>query len=333
MKLPKLSLWVLTGLLLAACIVLCKVTVQWMRHSWYSSTLPSVPSADIVFQTYVTGLQKDENGTIGFVNQDGSNLTLVKVASEGNVVHSPMINNGRAFFLIDSLPYVTYGGKLLTYQGGKARLCDLKLAWRPSRVGNTEEYVGRYFWRDDGGIVLFHLERQGCETEEFLSPHDMDTLEIKEATGFHTVEKVLAVGKHSYVYDLTTQQMHSFHLPPVDICRLSPSDDLLACLSQEGSHRVWVRIFRMKDGTVWRAHQIPQQYVPSFGVGDISWLPSGKELLYHRCVLPDSQRLHYCEKLGAKNVGIYLWNIETGAERLITTGGVFPYWIRWEDSP
>ena len=95
-----------------------------------------------------------------------------------------------------------------------------------------------------------------------------------------------------------------------------------------------LQIWDMETQTVWRERLLLKPWIPSYGI-DVAWAPDGSALVYHHCVNPDrtSHPLFpssfSCEDQGADNLGIYLWDLKRDKERLITTGGVFPYWANW----
>ena len=328
MKMHKLLLWLVVFLI---GIVFCSGLV-WRLGVLFPKTALTIPRRDIVYQTYVTGSLEDRDGKMGFVNRDGSRKEVITVASRGSVVHSPLVEKGMLLFLIDGWPEVIHGGDLWGYLKGKAFSCNLSLAWRPSRVGHTDQYVGRYLWLDEGGIVLFRLDRKGCPpASDLFSPAEMKSLGVAEATGFHTEDKILLVGERSYVYDLHAQQIKPLALPPVTQCRLSPDDQQIACVIDEGGS-AWIYVFWLDDLSLRLERQWSAKELPSVGIRDLSWSPDGREIVYHHCV--DDQG---CGVVGdPKNLytmGIYRLNLDTGEERLVTTGGVLPYWIDWSDVP
>jgi len=320
------------GSLLIGVVVFCGGIAWCLGGALPSGTAISVPRRDIVYQVYVTGSLEDRDGKIGFVDQDGTHKEMITVASTGSVVHSPMMEEGAVLFLVDDWPQVIHGGSLWGYRQGKAFSCHLRLAWRPSRVGRTEQYVGRHLWLDDGGIVLFRLDRNGCHpANDLFLPAEMKSLGIAEATGFHTDDKILLVGENSYVYDLHTQQMESLALPPVTQCRLSPDDQQIACVRDKAG-AAWIYVFSVDDLSLQLERHWSSKDLPPAGIRDLSWSPDGKEIIYHHCV--DGKE---CGVVGdLKNLytmGIYRLDLDTGEERLITTGGVMPYWIDWSDAP
>lgn len=325
MKTDKLLLGV--GLFLIG--VMCCSGVAWRIGSTFPQrTVLSIPRRDIVYQTYVTGSLKDRDGKIGFVNRDGSRKEVITVASKGSVVHSPMVEGGMLLFLVDDWPEIIHGGALWIYHQGKAFSCDLRLAWRPSRVGHTKQYVGQHLWLDDGGIGLFRLDQKGCHFDhDLFSPAEMRSLGITAVSGFHTEDKILLVGEHAYVYELHTQQMESLALPPMTQCRLSPDDRQIACVKDEGGS-AWIYVFWADGLSLRLKRHWPSKELPSTGVRDLSWSPDGKEIVYHRCV--DEQE---CGVVGdpknLQTMGIYRLNLDTGEEELVTTGGIMPYWIDW----
>jgi hypothetical protein len=243
-----------------------------------------------------------------------------------------MVEGGNLFLLVSDWPAIIHGGWLWIYRQGIALSCELRLAWRPSRVGETEQYVGRHLWADDGGIVLFRLDQEGClSVVDLFSPAQMKSLGIAEATGFHTENKILLVGERSYVYDLHTQQMEPVALPPVTQCRLSPDDRQVACV-RDNAGAAWIYVFSIADLRLRLERHWSSNELPAAGIRDLSWSPDGKEIVYHHCVNDQG-----CGAVGDPDnfytMGIYRWNLETNEEKLVTTGGILPFWIDWGSAP
>ncbi|NPA26119.1 MAG: hypothetical protein GXO36_00750 [Chloroflexi bacterium] len=278
------------------------------------------------------GTESTRTNAIGMVNIDGSGKITVAVQEDKTYLHAPRMDPDldMVLYLTSERPDSSIQGWLKAYQGGLLQGCSAYLAQRPSRVGRGARYVGVHYWRDEGGIVLFDFTLIPCQRRELFTPEEMDRLSVRQATGFHTAEKILLVGDRSYIYDLATGDLQTVSLPGVEVCRLSPSDRLVACFAQADSYRgVWLRVFRLADGVLEHERYLAAQYDPGFG-WDVSWSPSGDALVYHRCVRPDTQGPYYsCEFQGAENLGIYVWDLETDEERLVTTGGIMPYWIDW----
>ena len=301
--------------------------------------LLTIPRRDLVYQTSFPDfayVEDTRTNTVGFVNIDGTKKIVLPVQEDKTYLHSPRVDplNGM-FFYLKGKPNSDFNGWLVAYQDGVIQQCSAFLTLRPSRVGVGLKYVGVYYWRKDGGIVLMDFAHQPCKKIELFTPQEMEGLKVQYAVGFHLQEKILLIGEKSYVYDLTTQQMERVPLPPAQVCRVSPRDTFVACLFQKSAYeKVRLRVFRVEGFALWRERDIFPKVVPSFGIGDISWSPSGDAVVYHRCIRPDEKGPYYsCQSQGQQNLGIYVWSLDTDKERLVTPGGIMPYWIDWSGVP
>ncbi len=304
-----------------------------------------LPNRDIVFQEYIQFAQVEPSGKIGFVNADGSGKTSLIVAhiecnQEKNFYASkqlrmPFVDEDKMGFLIHPQPYTIYGGRLQIYNFVKGvRLpCKLNLRLRPSPVGQNGAYVGIYQWAEDGGAVLFWPTEKACKTRDLWSAEQLQEMGVFQVVGFHREEAILLLGKKvPQKYDLTTGYLAPLPWLPVSCWGMISRDDRwLACEGYKTQeYRIYsIRVVSLESGKLWRERQIPRELIPSFGMGDVSWAPDGKALVYHRCIKPNPADEKFCDGLGAENVGIYVWDLETDEERLVTTGGVLPYWIDW----
>jgi len=343
--------WLLLVLGGGGVLALCVTPLILVKH--FAARLPptpnptllTLPNRDVVYQaslpegSFPGGIDTRTN-TVGMVNVDGSGKITVAVQEDKTYLHAPRIDPAldMVLYLTSERPDSSVQGWLKAYKSGVLQGCSAYLAQRPSRVGREARYVGVHYWWDEGGIVLFDFTSTPCQPRELFTPEEMDRLSLRQATGIHTAEKVLVVGERLYIYDLNTETLQEIQLPEAQMCRLSPSDRFVACFSQahfsrEGSYQgVWLRVFRLADGVLEHERYIAAQYDPGFG-WDVAWSPSEDALVYHRCVRPDPQGPYYsCEFQGAENLGIYIWDLETDEERLVTTGGIMPYWINWSSA-
>ena len=305
--------------------------------------LLALPRRDLVYQVSLRevsmpGIEDTRTNAVGMVNADGSGQIIVAVQKNETYLHAPRIDPdlNMILYLTSGRPDSTVQGELKAYKGGILQRCSIYLEQRPSRVGPGARYVGVHSWEDEGGIVLFDYTQTACQMQELFTPKEMKRLGVCQVTGFHTEEKLLLIGKRFYVYDLSTKALQEIQLPEAQMCRLSPSDRFVACLFQEGSYEgVWLRVFRIEDGVLLHEQFIEPQYMPSFSVfNDLSWSPSEDALAYHHCVYPDRDGpLYSCQFQGPDNLGIYIWDLETGEEHLVVIGGIMPYWIDWNDAP
>jgi len=341
--------WLLLVLGGGGVLALCIAPLILVKHFGLFTRLPptpnptllTLPKRDVVYQASLPegtfpGVIDTRTNTVGMVNIDGSGKVTVAAREDKTYLHAPRIDPelDMVLYLTSERPDSSMQGRLEAYKGGVPQRCSTYLAQRHSRVGRNARYVGVHYWRDDGGIVLFDFTQTPCQQQELFTPEEMDHLKVRQATGFHTQEKLLLIGKRFYIYDLNTEALQEIQLPEAQICRLSPSDRLVACFSRDGSYQgVWLRVFRLADGSLEHERFIAAQYEPGFGY-DVSWSPSGDALVYHHCVQPDEQGPYYsCEFQGPDNLGIYVWDLETDEERLVTTGGIVPYWIDWGGVP
>jgi hypothetical protein len=303
--------------------------------------LSALPHRDLIYQTSLRevsmpGIESTQTNTVSMVDIDGSGKVAVALQEHKAYLHAPRIDPklDMVLYLASERPDSSVEGWLEAYKEGIPQHCSAYLAQRPSRVGRGALYVGVHYWRSEGGIVLFDFTQDPCRQRELFTREEMERLKVRQATGFHTQEKMLLVGRHFYVYDLSTEALQEIQLPDAEMCRLSPSDRFVACLSQKGSYKgVWLRVFQMADGRLQHERFITPEYEPGFGL-DVSWSPSEDALVYHHCVYPDDNRSYYsCGLQGGNNLGLYRWNLETNEEKLVTTGGILPFWIDWGSAP
>ena len=311
-----------------------------------------LPKRDIVFQEYIQFAQVEPSGKIGFVNADGSGKTSLIVAhiecnQEKNFyarkqLRMPFVEEDKMGFLIHPQPYTIYGGRLQIYNFVKGvRLpCKLNLRSRPSPVGQQGAYVGMYQWAEDGGAVLFWPTEKACKTRDLWSAEQLQEMGVFQVIGFHHRGALLLLGGQvPRQYDLVSGQLTPLPWLPASCWGMISRDDRwLACggyvKDEQGAGRQYsIRVVSLKGGELWRERRISGELIPSFGMGEVSWSPDGKALVYHRCRKPNPEKPKFCEALGAENVGIYIWDLEAGKERLVTTGGVLPYWIDWSGVP
>lgn len=316
----------------------CFLGSAYFLGSMMEVVLRPVPRRDIVFQVYVNP-SEDWKGVLGFVNRDGSNQVILHLVQRGYIgkyFRYPFVENNVLGFLTHPGWYILYGGSLQMYRDGNPLPCGPNLRSRPSPVGQNGAYVGIYQWAEDGGTVLFRPGEKDCQTQDLWSANELQEMGVFQVVGFHREEAVLLLGKKvPQKYDLTTGKLIPLPWLPVS-CRgvISRDDRWLACGGYKTQkYRIYsIRVVSLESGKLWRERQIPRALVPSFGIRMASWSPDGKALVYHRCREPNSENPKACEELGADNVGIYIWDLETDEERLVTTGGVVPYWIDWGDA-
>lgn len=305
--------------------------------------LSPIPKRDIVFQVY-TSWKDERSGELGFVNQDGSGKTIISPAREGYykgyIVRAPFFTNGIFGFLVNNVPYVRYGGLLTMFYQGEVLPCNFTLAWQPTPVGNNGLFMGKYLWDKDGGVVLFRPLESGCPSQNLWSAEEIQEMKVIHITGFHTREALLLTGRQAYVWDISERRFqHLAWLPKGCVGELSPDDRRLACLIKKPSEstfttNILVQVWDMENHQMQRYHFIPAALIPNYTYPiSVSWSPNSDALVYHRCIKPNMENPLACEEKGYDNLGIYIWDLETNEERLVTTGGVFPYWINWGSSP
>ena len=220
------------------------------------------------------------------------------------------------------------------YQG-EVLPCNFTLDWRPSPVGKSGAFVGKYLWAEDGGALLFWPFKKGCPAQNLWSAEELQEMGIAQVTGFHTRNALLLSGKHLYVWDLDERILrpltwvHGWCKGQTNF-----NDQLLVCLQHTKEKGILIQVWRVTDHSLWREHIIPASLVPNyFYPTDIDWSPTADMLVYYRCVEPNLKNPSVCEEKGRDNLGIYIWDLETNEERLVTTGGVFPYWADWGKTP
>jgi len=309
--------------------------VYFLLSIYMEEVLRPVPRRDIVFQVYVNP-SEDWKGVLGFVNQDGSDQVILHLVQRGYIgkyFRYPFVENNVLGFLTHPGWYILYGGSLQMYREGKILPCGPNLDSRPSPVGQNGTYVGIYQWDEDGGAVLFRPIEKECQIRELWSADELQEMGVFQVLGFHREEAVLLLGKKvPQKYDLTTGDLVPLPWLPASCWGMISRDDhWLACGGYKTQkHRIYsIRVVSLESGELWRERQIPRALVPLFGIEMVSWSPDGKALVYHRCRSTNPEDPEACEELGADNVGIYIWDLETDEERLVTTGGVVPYWIDW----
>ena len=265
-------------------------------------------------------------------------LHLVRRGYIGRYFRYPFVEDNTLGFLTHPGWYILYGGSLQMYREGKPLPCSLNLRSRPSPVGEHGAYVGIYQWAEEGGAVLFWPTEKDCQKHDLWNLDQLREMGVFHIVGFHREEALLLLGKQvPQKYDVTTEKLSPLPWLPVSCWgAISRDDHWLACVgkvknAQDGEEYA-IRVVSLESGELWRERQIPRALLPSFGMGSVSWSPNGEALVYHRCREPNQEDPRFCETLGADNVGIYVWDLRTDEEHLVTTGGVAPYWIDWEDA-
>lgn len=335
-----LWLWLMliaAGLL--SWLTLCGLCyIDW----WFTArpVITPVPKQDIVYQRY-TQPSLERTLELGFINADGTGKYIQAVLSYGVYAHDPTGYVAQApfeiypyfGFLKDSRPYVQNGGELVLFHlpEWKQVPCKAVLAWRPYPVGTSNAWVGVYRWAEEGGVLLFWPDRPGCPKEDLWSTQELeDTVGSGRVTAFHQQNALLIFGRGMYRWDLATRQLEPWGAWITDCSygELSYDDAYLACLHEdkEGMH---LRVWDLRDRRLWRERVIREPWVPQYGI-EVSWSPDGARLVYHRCVQPDLDPHPACELKGDENLGIFIWDLEKGEERLLTRHGVMPFWVKWE---
>lgn len=316
---------------------------------FWKPTITPAPKRDIVFQIFTQDYDTERRTTeLGFINADGSGREIQAVLDSTIMVAKAPFGFPPYFgFLIDGRPYVRNGGRLYLFHlpEWKEVRCRYFLRWRPYPVGDTGAWVGEYRWAEDGGLLLFWPDRPGCPKEDLWSRQELadlgvlrlddpfDRVGFVAVMAFHREPAILMFGQGIHRWDLETRRLEPWGTW-ITGCpyggELSYDDAYLACVEEdeEGAH---IRVWDLRREKLWRERLISKLWVPRYGI-EVSWSPDGTALVYHRCVEPDVNFARpACEEQGRENLALFIWDLKTDKERLLTRGGVMPFWIKWEE--
>lgn len=323
------------GLLLSTAfvkgiVVFCGLLAFWLPRLVTPTVEPPLRT-DIIFQAYTGYMYPKREMILGFVNSDGSQKQIKHIVDPSSpfaadVALSPFVVWPYFGFLIEgSYPH---GGQLSLYRLPDMHPlpCRYDLEWRPQPLGQGMVWLGEHIAKRRE-VLLFWPSQTRCPKQVLWSWAELNAMGVNHVAAYHTREALLLLGERMYRWNL-----HEGNLQPLEWhvdCSgaLSPDDRWLACVHWDAED-VYLQVWDMTTGALWREHQISQMFMP-FGGSDLAWSPDSTALVYHRCVRPDQIRPYTCERLGPGNMGIYIWDLKTDEERLVTTGGIKPYWIDW----
>lgn len=285
-----------------------------------------LPDTDIVFQS-VAGTS-NQGYTFGFVNMDGSGLTIVNLHQGKDVATFPTWSANGGILVFWGVQYaggVGDKGLLYVLQAGKTlNRCPSTLAFDGGALFIMPD--GKYaFLAVSAGepARLVRIDLDNCKVTQTLIITDVyagSTNSNGNRVVFQQRENIIVADS---VNTLTNTTMIGRGVAP----RWSPDSQWIAYTAPNGIYVVRSDGTDAKRVVVYNAlrRRIESDLFYEEWPPVPSWSPDGKWLVYHKCMLPDNQ---VCTPSNINQYSIFKVNIETGAETKILDSGLNPYW-RW----
>jgi hypothetical protein len=320
------GLFLFFGLIIGLVVVACIFTASQDKPE----ALPfqeniTIPQADIDYQAIkrIANVDPSDN-LIGFVNADGSGNVLIKLQSERP--YRPVVSREW-----DGIFFAGSQGNPYNIEGSAGPIYFLDKTGNYLTCGNI--YFPYYFpvygtksvlVDESDEIVL--LDVSTCKIMKTLvsiPSSDSQELRIDNAVPSDSGNKVIFSEWHSN----GTTEWHTIHIVDIDSgnlkeildggfdASLSPDEKKIAYVGDSGIYLAY------SDGSD------PRLLMPiAFNDETVNiypwpfWSPDGTMLIYHKCINTE------CYDLSDFN--IYTLNVNTGVEKKIVDGGLYPSWIK-----
>lgn len=323
----KLSVVLTTGLLLAGCLV--KIPKNF-------------PQTDIVFQRVASNSsdERERRNSLGFVNADGSGLTIVKLTpqpgSETLIVFPIWSSDGSTLIFRGGSYPDPSTGELLTARAGKGVLhCPKESSFglgRASLLEGAKQVVAEIISDLPDQVVLINLN--DCTVDRtYLSNSDKEffvgvsAIRSGQLLAFGHSKNISYYSAENDIVILDTASGTQTIVANGAYPAGSPDDQWIAytaedgiyVVRQDGSQRKQVSTYSPLRTVV--PGESPTRYSWEKWPPTPSWSPDGKWLVYHKCMLPLGEE---CRE--GPDFSIFKVNVETGEEVKIVDGGLNPYW-------